>query len=65
MVILEDTLDPPKMAVTGFSPLLMTLSMAKISLANSAPKQQAPLKYCAIIVVEACALWAVPNASFT
>ncbi len=63
MVILEETLDPPKIAVTGFSQLLMTLSIAKISLANKAPKQHDPLKNCVIIVVEACALCAVPKAS--
>ena len=64
-VIFEDTFAPPKIAKTGFSLLVKTLSILSISLANKLPKHLFFEKYLATIVVEACALCAVPNASLT
>ena len=64
-VILEDTFDPPRTAVTGFSLFFKTLFKLSISLANNNPKHFSLGKNCAIIVVDACALCAVPKASFT
>jgi hypothetical protein len=45
--------------------LFNTLSILSISLASKDPKHLLSAKNCAIIVVDACALCAVPNASFT
>jgi len=64
-VIFEETLAPPKTAKTGFSELFKTLSILSISLANRFPKHFFSVKNCATIVVDACALCAVPKASFT
>ena len=65
IVILEETLLPPSIAVTGFSEFFNTLLMLSISFANKAPKHLSFGNSFAIIVVEACALCAVPKASFT
>jgi hypothetical protein len=65
MVIFDDTLDPPKIAVTGFSPLFKTFSMASNSFAINKPKNLVSGKNLAIIAVEACSRCAVPKASFT
>ena len=65
MVILEETFAPPKIATTGDSPCFITLSMALTSLAKRAPKHFFLGKNFEMIVVEAWALCAVPNASFT
>ena len=62
--IFEETFAPPKTAVTGFSLSFKTLLMLSISLAKRFPKHLLFGKNCAIIVVEACALCAVPKASF-
>ena len=64
-VIFEDTFAPPKIANTGFSELFKTLSILSISLASKLPKHLLFSKNCAIMVVDACALCAVPKASLT
>ena len=56
MVIFVETLEPPKIAVTGFSPLPNTLSIASNSLAINKPKNLVEGKNLAITAVEACAL---------
>ena len=56
IVILVETLEPPKIAVTGLSPLLNTLSIASNSLAINKPKNLVEGKNLAITAVEACAL---------
>ena len=53
IVILEETLAPPKIPTTGDSPFFNTLSMALTSFAKRAPKHLFSEKYFAIIVVEA------------
>ena len=62
--ILEEILAPPRMANIGFSPLFMTLSIDFTSFSKRLPKNLFS-KNCAIIVVDACALCAVPKASLT
>ncbi len=64
-VIFEETLEPPRTAVTGFTELFNTRFKLSISFAKSMPKHLLVGKNFAIIVVEACALCAVPKASFT
>ena len=63
--ILSDTFAPPIMAVKGFCGAKSTLSMALSSLPIKKPNMLSLGKYAAIKAVEACARWAVPNASFT
>ena len=63
--ILLDTFAPPTIAVTGFSPEFKTLLTLSISFSNKNPNDFLLGKNCAMMVVEACARWAVPNASFT
>ncbi len=65
IVIFEDTFAPPSTAVTGFSPVSITLAILSISVANNNPKHFLSVKFCAITAVDACALCAVPKASFT
>ena len=54
--IFEETLAPPKMAVTGFSLSFKILFMLSISLAKRVPKHFLSVKNSAIIAVDACAL---------
>ena len=56
MVILEETLAPPKMAKTGFLPESIILSILSISLAKSNPKHLVFGKNFVMTVVDACAL---------
>ena len=65
IVILEETFAPPKIAKTGFSPVFITWSIAFTSCSNNFPKAFLFWKKEAMMAVEACALCAVPNASFT
>ena len=53
--IFEEIFAPPKIAKTGFSPLCITFSIDFTSFSKRLPKNLLS-KYCAIIVVEACAL---------
>ena len=64
-IILSDTLAPPIIAVKGFSGRCSTLSILFNSLTIRYPNIFSSGKNFAIIVVDACALWAVPKASFT
>ena len=61
--ILVEIFAPPKIASTGFSPFFKTFLIDFTSLSKHFPKNLS-LKNCATNVVEAWALWAVPNASF-
>ena len=64
IVILEDTFAPPKIPKTGFSPLCKTLLIDSTSFSIRRPANLFSGKCFAIRHVEACALWAVPKASF-
>ena len=64
--ILSDTFAPPIIAVKGFCASCNTFSALTTSPSITNPKVLFSLeKNCAIIAVEACALCAVPKASFT
>ena len=63
MVILDETFAPPKIAKTGFFPVSSTFFIESTSLESKCPEYLLFLKNLAIIVVEACALCAVPKAS--
>ena len=62
--IFDEIFEPPKTARIGEAPLLITLFKARTSFSSSFPKNLFS-KYFATTVVEACALCAVPKASFT
>ena len=64
--ILSDTFAPPMMAVKGFCASCNTFSALTTSASIKKPKVLFSFeKYCAMMAVEACALCAVPKASFT